>query len=203
MRVSLVPPLLALALRALARTWRVTRDGDLTDAPCVLAILHGEMLPIIGLHRDAPITMLASRSRDGEIVARVLARLGLAAARGSRSQGGREGLAELGQAIADGRIALVAVDGSRGPYGAPKPGAVVLAARHKAPVVALRAFAAPAIRLRSWDRFCIPLPFARVMLRYRRIEAPDDESDAIERALADLRAKLSDDTGPRRPDPLP
>lgn len=202
MRSRILPPLIAVALRLLARTWRVSREGPPPAPGSVLAILHGEMLPMIGLHRTLPLMMLASLSRDGELAAQVLPRLGVRVARGSGSRGGREGLAALGEGVAEGLAAIVAVDGSRGPYGVPKPGALVLASRQAAPLVAVRAFSWPALRLRSWDHFCIPLPFARIALRYRIVALPDEGPAAFDAAMAALNDALSEAAGPMSRDPL-
>jgi lysophospholipid acyltransferase (LPLAT)-like uncharacterized protein len=57
-------------------------------------------------------------------------------------------------------VALVP-DGPRGPAHELQPGVVTLATMTAAPVVPLAFAAYPARRLRSWDRFLVPLPFAR------------------------------------------
>jgi Amino-transferase class IV/Domain of unknown function (DUF374) len=58
---------------------------------------------------------LVSRSRDGELVAAALARLGIACARGSSSRGGAAGLRAIVRLLRRGLDAAFAVDGPRGP----------------------------------------------------------------------------------------
>src|SRR5437879_11760815 len=112
-------------------------------------------------HGARAATVLASRSRDGEIVARYLSRFGLDSVRGSTSRGGREAGRALVAAVRRGRDIAVVPDGPRGPRGQLQPGVVTLAALTGAPIVPLAVAARPALRLRSWDAFMIPWPFAR------------------------------------------
>ena len=58
----------------------------------------------------------------------------------------------------------VTPDGPRGPAESFAPGALIAAQRSGAPIVLLRAVADRAWRLRSWDRFIIPKPFARLTI---------------------------------------
>jgi lysophospholipid acyltransferase (LPLAT)-like uncharacterized protein len=46
------------------------------------------------------------------------------------------------------------------------PGAAIAAQRTGAPILPIRVQATRAWRLRSWDRFLIPKPFARVDISY-------------------------------------
>jgi lysophospholipid acyltransferase (LPLAT)-like uncharacterized protein len=55
------------------------------------------------------------------------------------------------------------LDGPRGPRHVAKPGAVLLAQRAEAVVLAVGARYGRAWQLRNWDRFEIPLPFSRVV----------------------------------------
>lgn len=156
-------------LRRLAATWRVERGELPVAGPFVAAIWHGELLPLAALHADRGWATAASLSGDGERVARALEGLGYTVVRGSSSRGAllvlRGGLAQL----AAGRVFVLTVDGPRGPAGVPQPGVKELAARAGVPVVWARV-EARGWRARSWDRFLVPWPFARVRVRYGRWE---------------------------------
>ncbi|MCB9758713.1 MAG: DUF374 domain-containing protein [Alphaproteobacteria bacterium] len=190
---AVLAPLLAVAVRLLAATWRVERvgreamDAALARGPVVFAFLHGDQLALIPLHRDLPAVGMASRSADGEWVAQVIVRLGFGVVRGSSSRGGAEAFQVCRRVMGEGLSPALAVDGPRGPAGAPKPGAAALAAQEGAPLVWLRAQASPSLRLRSWDRFCIPLPFARVQVVTGVIPPQPDPgplTEALRAALA-------------------
>ncbi len=139
--------------------------------PLIYVVWHGRMLlaPWLSTRlahtRGARrVSVLASRSRDGERVARYVTRFGLGAVRGSSSRGGAAGLRALVAAVRGGEDVALVPDGPRGPSGRLQPGVVVLAALTGAPVVPFAVAARPAHRLGSWDTLLVPLPFARCAL---------------------------------------
>ncbi len=156
---------LSLLVRLLAATWRVERSPWPAQGACVLALWHGELLPMLALHRGRGFVGLASQSRDGAVVAGVLERLGYGVVRGSSSAGGGEALFALREALQAGRCPVFAVDGPRGPAGHVATGAGRLADLQGVPVV-FGHVEARGWRARSWDRFLVPWPFARVVVRY-------------------------------------
>lgn len=173
--IGLGPPVAAVVVRALGATLRLREDGvesmqELWTArrPLIYAVWHGRILMIPWLSqrlrrtRGARATrVLASRSRDGELVARWVRRFELSVVRGSSSRGGAEALRALAAAVRAGHDVAVVPDGPRGPREQLQAGLVVLAAVTGAPVVPLGFAARPARRLASWDRFLVPWPFAR------------------------------------------
>jgi len=77
-------------------------------------------------------------------------------------------------------LAAHIMDGPRGPIGKVKAGAVSIALAADAVIVPFYVSADRAWYFRSWDRFFIPKPFARVTLRYDRmipLSPPETESD--------------------------
>jgi len=104
-------------------------------------------------------------------------------------------LRALVAAIRGGSDVAIVPDGPRGPREQLQPGVVALAALTGAPVVPLAVGARPARRLRSWDRFLVPLPFARCVLAFGptvRVDPMEDREragKALERALADVTAR--------------
>ena len=123
--------------------------------------LYGGIEPF---RRFAPV-MLISLSRDGAAAARVAERLGYAAIRGSSSRGAGSALVAIMQSVAEGRVAAHLVDGPRGPARRTKPGVVRIAQRARASIVPIYVAYARAWEARSWDRFQVPLPFTRVLVR--------------------------------------
>src|SRR5690242_21926875 len=99
------PPLGAIALRSLAFTLRVRREESAVAplwaarAPVIYAVWHGRILLLPHLYGRRGCRVLASRSRDGEVVARWIARFGLVPVRGSSSRGGGEALRRLARAL--------------------------------------------------------------------------------------------------------
>jgi len=177
-----------LLVRALGWTWRirVTHDDAVRRArverrPIIFTLWHGQLLPLLYQHRRENVTVLISEHGDGEIIARIATSLGYRTVRGSTSRGAARALIESARVIADSGDLAITPDGPRGPARSFAPGAAVLAQRTGALVIGAAASAHPAWRLKSWDRFMVPAPFARVRVAY---------SDAATVVAADSRAAL-------------
>jgi lysophospholipid acyltransferase (LPLAT)-like uncharacterized protein len=163
----------AAIIRLLAATWRirVARDQSLRDARSagrniIFVLWHGELLPLLWQHRGEGVVVVISEHRDGEIVARIAESLGYRTVRGSSSRGGSRALIGMMREIDAGHDAAVTPDGPRGPAHVFAPGAAIAAQRTGAPLLPVRCTASRAWRLKSWDRFLIPKPFARVVITY-------------------------------------
>lgn len=134
--------------------------------PAIYAVWHGRILLLPLLYGWRRARVLASRSRDGELLARFVARFGLETVRGSSTRGGAEALRLLSRSLKAGRDVVVVPDGPTGPPETVKPGIVALAKVSGAPIVPLAAGASAEWRLASWDEFRIPKPFARCVVRF-------------------------------------
>ena len=183
---SLISAPVAWVLRLWRWTWRVQATGDpLFDASgLVLACLHQDLAAAGLLNARIRIRPLVSQSWDGERLSALLVRIGYGVSvRGSSSRGGPQAKQELLAYLASGGATGIAVDGPRGPAKVPKPGAAQLA-RH-GPLVFVRVRASPVLRLKSWDRAQIPLPFATIKLRYERItgETAEERQAGLARAI--------------------
>jgi hypothetical protein len=203
MTLRLGPSLASLGVRALGHTLRLSHDETAVDhllaarTPVIFVAWHGRILLLAWLYRSIGARILASRSGDGELVSRVLERFGFEAIRGSTSRGGAGALRALVDTLKQGTSVMVVPDGPRGPRECVKPGIAVLARLSGAPVVPVAAGAAPEWQLDSWDRFRIPRPFARCVVRMGAAIAPPADRQgeeatraAIERALAELSARV-------------
>lgn len=162
-----------LLLRALATTWRIrVIDGHHLDSlraarkGFTFTLWHGQLLPLIWHHRGRGVMLMISEHRDGEMIARVAQSLGYGLIRGSTTRGaGRALLAAVSALEADREIAITP-DGPKGPARSFAPGALVAAYRSRTPLLPVSAATNRAWRLGSWDRFMIPMPFAKVTIAY-------------------------------------
>ena len=116
------------------------------------------------LHRKGfDITLLASHSRDGEMVTRMVKAWGITTVRGSASRGGRAALRGVHRAIVRrGSSPIMIPDGPRGPAYEFKVGVAVLSQLSGAPILPLGFAARRCFYLRSWDRMIVPKPFTRI-----------------------------------------
>ncbi len=134
---------------------------------CIIAHWHQSLLSVLLPHHHLPVATLASRSRDGEIIARYLEDIGLVPVRGSSSKGGAAGARELIRHLQNGHNIVLNVDGPRGPFKEAKSGVPIIARRHGVPVVPIACRATHELSLKgSWDRFRIPLPFSHMAVVY-------------------------------------
>ena len=111
-------------------------------------------------------SLMISKSKDGEIIAGVAERSGWNAVRGSSSTDGRLALGAMIENLKRFRLAAHILDGPRGPAGRVKAGAIQLAHTAQAMIVSTYTAADRAWYFKSWDRFMLPKPFAKVTLRF-------------------------------------
>lgn len=146
-----------------------------------------------------PIAIMISQSRDGALIARIVDILGWRPVRGSSSSGGKEALRELKELAGSGyRIGHI-VDGPRGPAGVVKPGLLTMAQFTGLPIIPTITSAERRWVFNSWDRFMLPKPFARVIIRFgKAITVPrelDGEAFEAQRLLVEGRMReLYEDT---------
>ncbi len=180
--------LLGLLVRLWLATLRLTLvvDPALTPArprPFALAFWHGQQFALLRWARWQRMVALVSLSRDGELVAAALARLGIASARGSSSRGGAGGLKAIVKRLRAGSDAAFAVDGPRGPARVVRGDGAVQAARLSGGVVVPMAAACGRrhVFARAWDGFELPLPFTRVAVA---LGAPIEPGEATAEGIA-------------------
>ena len=208
MITRLLPPLAAIAVTALGMTLSVRAVGmealrPLWQArrPLIYGVWHGRMLmvPWLNARLREPearrrVHVLASRSRDGQLMADFARRFGLTVVRGSSSRGGLQALRELSRALRVGDDVAMVPDGPRGPAGRVQGGIVALAAATGAPIVPIGVAASPARRFGSWDRFMVPMPFARCAVTFGgivEVKRHDDREETrvrVEHALDEATA---------------
>src|SRR5438067_8830 len=181
--LALVPALASMLMRLLGSTLKYSVSIE-DEAPSefapgtIYAFWHQCLFAASHRYRDRDIAVLISRSFDGELIARVVEKFGYRPVRGSSSRGAVAGLLEMGRELQSGRAVAFTVDGPRGPRFVAKPGPVLLARNHGAPVVALHFAVKSRWRLNSWDGFVIPKPFPLVLLRMAKpMHLPSSASD--------------------------
>ncbi len=151
-----------------------------------------------GVLANKPRKVIISLSPDGEFIARAMQRLSFPAIRGSSGKGseaadGKGGAGVMREAvrfIRSGGVVAITPDGPRGPAEVMAAGAVTLAKVSGAPVFLFGLHARPGVRLDSWDRTLLPLPFGRgAVVFVGPLYAPRDTPD--EDLRLDWQARLS------------
>ena len=173
------------------------------DGPDGLIALfwHGRIVPAIACRpilRDKPRRVMISLSPDGEFIALAAERLRIPTIRGSSGRGGaanKGGAVAFRQAmqvLASGGVMIMTPDGPRGPNAVMQLGPVQMARASGRPVFLMGLAVRPAIRLGSWDKGRVPLPFGRaaLVLAGPLGVAADADDTALEAARADWEARL-------------
>jgi lysophospholipid acyltransferase (LPLAT)-like uncharacterized protein len=204
----------SLLLTLLGWSWRFEREGAehfeafrRRGEPVIFLFWHSRILSLAHLHRNEGIVVLISEHRDGELIARLVERRGFGTARGSSTRGGARGLRHLLRALREGSDLAITPDGPKGPPRRFKVGALVAAQLSGAPLIPLAVGARSAARARSWDRFLLPWPFARIEAVYGApIHVPRDADEETLKALAarvdaELN-RLTDQVDRENPDPV-
>ncbi|WP_027359569.1 lysophospholipid acyltransferase family protein [Desulforegula conservatrix] len=110
--------------------------------------------------------LMISKSSDGELIAGVANRTGWKTARGSSSRGGRDAMEAMIEHVKTYKLGAHVVDGPQGPIGIIKPGLIRIAQKSGAVLVPFVIHAESAWYFGSWDRFMLPKPFSKVVLKY-------------------------------------
>jgi hypothetical protein len=141
---------------------------------------------------------MVSASRDGGLLAQILEHFSIEPVRGSSSRRGPQALLEMVSFAERGHDLAITPDGPRGPCYKVQEGVISTAQLTGLPIVPVSYHLNWKIRSKSWDRFQIPLPFARCEITVGQImRVPRESSDAEREALrqqleAELRAITRD-----------
>ena len=199
--LRVVPAVAPPVIRALLSTCRVTVrnrrvwDEFMIPRRAFIGIAwHKDFLFVLDHFRRQRIVVMVSRSRDGELVARTMHRLGYRTARGSSSAGGAGALLELTKSVRDGWSSAFIADGPRGPARRSKMGPVIAAKESGAPMIPFGCHAEHAWRMKNWDETVIPRPFSRIAIAFGEPMAvpPEASREECEAIRSDLDARMAE-----------
>ncbi|MCJ2163830.1 MULTISPECIES: lysophospholipid acyltransferase family protein [unclassified Pseudodesulfovibrio] len=199
-------PFLAWVFRMWSRTIRYEFFGNSQNLleqkkqgqALIIALWHGEIFPITGISEKANsnLVIFVSQSKDGEIIARVLEKLGHATVRGSSTRGGVKALLQAKRLmIKENRMAVFTIDGPKGPRHKAKDGIIFLAQRAEAKIIPVRAYPLrKKVFEKSWDRFIVPFPFTRCPLYIgdpMEVTTEKLDKEVLKRERARLEERMS------------
>ncbi len=107
--------------------------------------------------------VLASPSKDGELVAVALEKLGFKVIRGSSGKDSVRSLIKLIGLVKKGYNAGTPVDGPKGPIYKVKPGMLYIAQKSGKKIIPMGgAFSSAWVFKKAWDKFNFPKPFSKI-----------------------------------------
>jgi len=175
-------------------------------APVIFCIWHNRLatcIKVLDAHRrphnsGAGMAALVSASKDGAFLSRILEWFRVQPVRGSSSRRGAQAMLEMTTWAERGCDLTITPDGPRGPCYQIQDGITSLAQLTGLPIVPVAFNLNWKILVKSWDRFQIPLPFARCEVCVgKAIRVPANASDAEREELrrqleAEMRAITRD-----------
>lgn len=204
--------LIFTAIRLVAATlrYRWVNQSDLFSGeppgPAIYCVWHNRLALCLIAYRSYAqsrshtpgIAAMVSASRDGGFLTGILECFGVQPVRGSSSRRGPQALRELTTWARCGYDLAITPDGPRGPRYVVQDGVMSLAQLTGLPIIPFTYNVNWKIRVKSWDRFIIPLPFSRCEMNFDKPlrvprEATTAERDALRQRLeASLRAMSRD-----------
>lgn len=168
------PPIGARSVIAWNRSCRVVaRESEERELSvlnqcggCIYATWHQRMFWFFYDFGSRHVTMMISRSKDGEYANALALRLGFYSVRGSNSFSGREAMSELIELLKQrrGHKAGMMADGPTGPPRLLKMGSIKIAKETGLPIIPMMYGAKRRIVFKSWDRYFLPLPFTDIVV---------------------------------------
>lgn len=154
-----------------ADAWRAATSAIILGWHAQILLQPSGWSRYLKTHDGGPkdLKLMISASRDGNPLVFACQQFGIGAVRGSsrnptkktKDKGGRRALVEALRHLSAGGAIGVTPDGPRGPAETVSDGAAFLAIKSGAPVVPYAILSKGSVRLSTWDRFHMPLPFSR------------------------------------------
>ena len=133
----------------------------------IYAFWHAHILAPSYVGRSLGAKVLISQHRDGEYIAQIVKRLGNDVARGSTTRGGARALLSMIKKIKEEKVSLaITPDGPKGPRFVVQSGVIMLGQKTRYPIIPVMVYHSKCWEMPSWDRFCIPKPFSKIVLIY-------------------------------------
>ena len=161
------------------------------QSPLLYAFWHGYMWIPVYYYRNRQYFALSSLSQDGEYMTRILRRFGWQVIRGSSTRGGSKSVLKLYKKLLKGNTTVLTPDGPTGPIYKVKPGIIYLQEKSEGEIVPLGIAIDKKIEANSWDKFNIPLPFSKTVLKIGEPIIFDDE-ESIEKRCQLLEEKINE-----------
>ena len=132
----------------------------------ILAFWHGTMLLPWYLHGNPNFAALISKSKDGDLLAKILKHWNYKVVRGSSSTGGDIALAIMIDFAKSDYSVTITPDGPRGPAHKFKAGAVITAKKSEVPLILAGVGYQKKKVLSNWDKFEVPYFFSKAKIVY-------------------------------------
>lgn len=170
----------------------------------ILALWHAHQCGLYASENREDLSVMISRSKDGDIIATATESLGIKTVRGSQSRGGATATLELIDWLKTGKNGAITIDGPRGPKRVVKKGVIEIAKISQVPIVPMTWYSPSFgfLKFGTWDEFRFPLCCIKMVALYGepmlvKADATDDEIEEyrqrLEMELNELYARAKKD----------
>jgi len=166
---------LCKSLKIEKQNYEVIENLNSKNQNYVLAFWHGTMLLPWYLHGVPNFAALTSKSKDGDILAKILKKWKYNVVRGSSSTDGDVALEIMIDYAKNKYSVAITPDGPRGPKQKFKAGAVITAKKTGIPVVLVGVGFKRKKFLSNWDKFEIPYFFTKAKVIYSELVYVDSK----------------------------
>ncbi|NOY52862.1 MAG: lysophospholipid acyltransferase family protein [Deltaproteobacteria bacterium] len=198
-REIMIPCTASFIIKLVGWTLRMTTVGEehfeqfrSEGKPVLFAFWHNRLLYTCYFLRKKNLTMMISKSRDGERIARVARHFGIDSIRGSSSRDGLRAIGKMVRVLRNGGNGGITPDGPRGPKYQVQAGVLLAAKKSGVPILPVSINFDRKKIFASWDRFRFPYPFARTILVFGPpfFVPPDAQGETLERLKRELEHAL-------------
>lgn len=160
---------------------------------CIYAMWHKNQFLVYGIKDKAHLSIQVSTSLDGEIVARVIEKMGFKVVRGSAERRGAvTSTMQMITRLNEGESVGIMVDGPRGPLHKVKNGVIKLAQKTGKPIIPVHWYSPQKtfITLPSWDKMKTPCGDCNILNVYG--EPIYVKEDATEEEIIKVRDNIKE-----------
>ncbi len=175
-------------LNLLSWTVKIKRNRPFVNYPAIYMIWHRDQIPLTLAHKYNNIGAMISNSKDGQLIAGPVSKLGFEPIRGSSSRGGTTALRNIIKHLKHYPITITP-DGPRGPIYSIKDGILTTAYLTKKPIIPIAVDINKEWVFNSWDKFRFPKPFSTIHIAYGDEHFVESKED-FEKVKLDLKNEM-------------
>lgn len=147
------------------------------EGQCIFALWHAHQCGVYALKDKNKLSIMISKSKDGDIITAATTSLGINVVRGSQSRGGAGAALGLIDELKKGGNAAITIDGPRGPKRVVKKGIIEIAKISGVPIVPMIWYSKSIgfLKFKTWDEFRFPVDFIQTIALFGEpIPVPND-----------------------------
>ncbi len=196
----IIPFIAYLLIKVIRKTMRIkyfhreTIDQLMKEGKgYIIAFWHGRLFMMPYSYQGKKITILISKHKDGEYIARTMSLFGFDSTRGSTTKGAVSALKDILRKANRGYDIAFTPDGPRGPKYKVQMGVIEVARLTGYPIIPVSFSASRKKIFNSWDSFLFPYPFSQGVFYYGKpiFVSRDSNDELLDRKRLELEKSLN------------